>query len=101
MVTRRTHEIGIHMVIGGRYADITVWRGFKLSLLGMVIGLALAGIRRYSSFGQGLARFCENPWLFMDWPLGAHRSHYILCDVGKLGTYYHALPRGSRKCQES
>ena len=44
-VTQRTHEIGIRMAIGARPRDVfamILGHGMKLSLLGVVIGLALA-----------------------------------------------------------
>jgi putative ABC transport system permease protein len=44
-VTQRTHEIGIRMAIGARPRDVfamILGHGMKLTLIGVVIGLALA-----------------------------------------------------------
>jgi predicted permease len=42
-VSRRTHELGIRMAVGAGYQDVIrliLWKGFKLSLIGLGIGLA-------------------------------------------------------------
>ncbi len=44
-VAQRTHEIGIRMALGAQARDVlklTVWRGLKLVLIGIVLGLAAA-----------------------------------------------------------
>jgi len=43
VVSRRTHEIGIRMALGARSGDVlksVLWQGLKLTLIGLVIGIA-------------------------------------------------------------
>ncbi|MBN1513113.1 MAG: ABC transporter permease, partial [Phycisphaerae bacterium] len=59
--TRQTHEIGIRMALGGSPADILraiVGRGLRLSMIGIVLGLAGAVFltRVISSFLYGVTR---------------------------------------------
>jgi putative ABC transport system permease protein len=59
--TRQTHEIGIRIALGARRADILraiVGRGLKLSMIGIVVGVAGAALltRVISSFLYGVTR---------------------------------------------
>ncbi|MEN6337035.1 MAG: ABC transporter permease [Phycisphaerales bacterium] len=59
--TRQTHEIGIRIALGARRADIlraVVGRGLKLSMIGIVVGVAGAVLltRVISSFLYGVTR---------------------------------------------
>jgi len=53
LVTQRTQEIGIRMALGARRLDVLsliLWRGAKLALIGVVIGIASAlGLTRLMS----------------------------------------------------
>jgi len=70
--TRQTHEIGIRMALGGSPGDILwaiVGRGFRLSMIGIVLGLAGAVFltRVISSFLYGVTR--TDPLTFVCVPL--------------------------------
>lgn len=65
--TRQTHDIGIRMALGARQADIlraVVGQGFKLALVGVVIGIggALLLTKVISSFLYGVT--CTDPPTF-------------------------------------
>jgi putative ABC transport system permease protein len=54
-VSRRTHEIGIRMAMGGQKSDVlrmVVWRGLKLALIG--IGLGIGGAFEVTRFLSSL-----------------------------------------------
>ncbi len=85
-VSRRTHEIGVRMALGARQSDmlgLVLWRGLRLTLFGLGVGLALAfGVTRLlASLLFGVTP--RDPLVFVAVPL-------VLAAVALLATYLPA-----------